>query len=117
MGMEVAHCLAMTARRTKLLLVSLALTADAYLLSMKPSSGTLGYSQRHAEASLPAAENTQPPCETAENPAAALPPPLPSAEAARPPVQTVEERGDALLFESEALFGTPFDQAVLMPFE
>jgi len=33
------------------------------------------------------------------------------------PIQSLEERGDAMLFESEALFGTPFDQAIVMPFE
>ena len=33
------------------------------------------------------------------------------------PVQTVEKRGDAMLFEAEALHGTPFDQSVTMPFD
>ena len=33
------------------------------------------------------------------------------------PVQPLEERGDAMLFEIDALYGTPFDQAVVMPFE
>ena len=33
------------------------------------------------------------------------------------PVQTLEERGDAMLFEIDALQGTPFDQAIVMPFE
>ena len=33
------------------------------------------------------------------------------------PVQSVDERGDALLFEIDALQGTPFDQAVTMPFD
>jgi hypothetical protein len=33
------------------------------------------------------------------------------------PVQTLEERGDAMLFEAGALGGTPFDQAVTMPFD
>ena len=34
------------------------------------------------------------------------------------PVQTLEERGgDAMLFEIDALWGTPFDQAIVMPFE
>ncbi len=33
------------------------------------------------------------------------------------PVQTVEERDDAMLFEAEALHGTPFDQAITMPFD
>ncbi len=38
-------------------------------------------------------------------------------EPEQPPVQSVEERGDALLFEIDALGGTPFDQSILMPFE
>jgi len=33
------------------------------------------------------------------------------------PVQTLEERGDAMLFEIDALQGTPFDQAVVLPFD
>jgi hypothetical protein len=33
------------------------------------------------------------------------------------PVQTLDERGDAMLFEATALSGTPFDKAVVMPFE
>ena len=32
-------------------------------------------------------------------------------------VQPLEERGDSMLFESEALFGMPFDLAVTMPFD
>lgn len=33
------------------------------------------------------------------------------------PVQTLEERGDAMLFEAQALLDTPFDQAITMPFD
>lgn len=32
-------------------------------------------------------------------------------------VQPLDERGDAMLFEIEALQNTPFDQAVTMPFD
>ena len=38
-------------------------------------------------------------------------------EEPKQPVQSLEERGDAMLFEMDALQGTPFDQAVVMPFE
>ncbi len=38
-------------------------------------------------------------------------------EEPKQPVQSLEERGDAMLFESDALFGTPFDQATMMPFD
>jgi hypothetical protein len=33
------------------------------------------------------------------------------------PVEPLKERGDAMLFEIDALQGMPFDQAVVMPFE
>ena len=38
-------------------------------------------------------------------------------EEPKQPVQSLEERGDAMLFESDALFGTPFDQSAMMPFD
>ncbi len=41
----------------------------------------------------------------------------PQPVAVRQPVQPIEERGDAMLFEIQALEGTPFDSAVTMPFE
>ena len=33
------------------------------------------------------------------------------------PVQPLEERGDAMLFEINALVGTPFDESILRPFD
>jgi hypothetical protein len=33
------------------------------------------------------------------------------------PVQTLEERGDAMLFEAQALLDTPFNQSITMPFD
>lgn len=36
---------------------------------------------------------------------------------AREPVQPLEERGDAILFEIEALQNTPFDEAIVVPFD
>jgi hypothetical protein len=33
------------------------------------------------------------------------------------PVQPLEERGDAMLFEIDALQNTPFDEAVVQPFD
>ena len=116
--MEVAHFASMTARRTNLLLVSLALTASAYLLSLKPSKGTVTAEPWAVEPAETAGSGLQTAAVPEPEPAV-VPPPAPAAapEAARPPVQPVEERGDALLFESEALFGTPFDQSVVMPFD
>jgi hypothetical protein len=106
----------MTARRTNLLLVSLALTVSAYLLSLKPSKGTVTAEPWTAEPAQPAESGVRP---AAAPEPAVIPPPEPASasEAARPPVQPVEERQDALLFESEALFGTPFGQSAVMPFD
>ena len=36
---------------------------------------------------------------------------------AREPVQPLEERGDAMLFEIDALQNTPFDEAIVAPFD
>ena len=36
---------------------------------------------------------------------------------AKEPVQPLEERGDAMLFEIDALQNTPFDESITMPFE
>jgi hypothetical protein len=33
------------------------------------------------------------------------------------PVQPLEERGDAMLFEIEALRNMPFDEAIVTPFD
>ena len=33
------------------------------------------------------------------------------------PVDTLERRGDAMLFEIDALQGTPFDAAIVKPFD
>jgi hypothetical protein len=33
------------------------------------------------------------------------------------PVQPLEERGDAMLFEMDALRNTPFDEAIVKPFD
>ena len=36
---------------------------------------------------------------------------------AKEPVQPLEERGDAMLFEIDALQNTPFDEAIVTPFD
>ena len=36
---------------------------------------------------------------------------------AKEPVQPLEERGDAMLFEIEALQNTPFDESIVTPFD
>lgn len=48
---------------------------------------------------------------------AAVAPEAEPAELAQVPVQSIEERGDAMLFEADALSTMPFDQAITMPFD
>ena len=36
---------------------------------------------------------------------------------AKMPIQPLEDRGDAMLFEIEALQNTPFDEAIVTPFD
>ena len=43
--------------------------------------------------------------------------PSPKPVEVKEPVQPLEERGDAMLFEIDALGGTPFDHAATMPFD
>ncbi len=38
-------------------------------------------------------------------------------EAVQQPVQSIEDRGDAMLFEIDALNNTPFDRAITQPFD
>ena len=42
--------------------------------------------------------------------------PIEAVEKPIQPVQTLEERGDAMLFEIDALQGMPFDEAIITPF-
>jgi hypothetical protein len=63
------------------------------------------------EATAPTVAPVAPPTESCS-----AVPPIAGIEPERP-VQNLEERGDAMLFEASALEGTPFDQAVVMPFE
>ncbi|WP_168442614.1 hypothetical protein [Pontiella desulfatans] len=54
------------------------------------------------------------------NTPALVPPPRPAlvAEAGtRQPARPLEERGDAMLFEITALVGTPFGEAITLPFD
>ena len=41
----------------------------------------------------------------------------PATNDVKEPVQPVEERGDAMLFEIEALQNMPFDEAIVTPFD
>lgn len=107
--MEIAPCLSMKAHCIALILVSLTLVALACMLVQQqavetPLGQALEGSAMSAE-SLPPGEMPR----LVEAPVAA--------ESPREPVQSLEERGDAMLFEGEALVGTPFDQPVVMPFD
>jgi len=64
---------------------------------------------------------TEQPMGVAATPSESFSAPEPvSTNVARPvevqvPVQPIEERGDAMLYEIDALQGTPFDQSITMP--
>ncbi len=49
--------------------------------------------------------------------APAVDPVVVAAEPEREEAQTLEERGDAMLFEIDALQNMPFDQSITMPFD
>lgn len=93
-----------------------------YTLLIAALAALLLYGYRTEEtSSLEVSEPVASPLETTAPPVEALRPAeggtSEEQEAIQEPVQSLEERGDALLFESDALQGTPFDQAVVMPFE
>jgi len=106
----------MKASRILLLLLSIAATALVVAPRQRPSD---------QELVAPAAEVFQPleapalsvePSPPVEMPRMVEAPPV-AVEEPKTPVQPLEERGDAMLFECEALFDSPFDQAIVMPFD
>ena len=115
--MEVAHCLSMKASRIELLLLFAALLALLYIQLQQSSTGISKDQAMVVAITYPLAG----PAMSAE--------PLPieevpflvkapvASQGPKVPVQSLKERGDAMLFEIEALLGTPFDQVVVMPFE
>jgi len=108
--MEVAHKpTIMKAGRIVLFLLLLVLTALVVGTDLQPSGG-IPLDQALEDATISA--EPSPPEEmprVVEAPVAI--------EEPKQPVQSLEERGDAMLFECEALAGTPFDQAITMPFD
>jgi hypothetical protein len=115
--MDVAQYLPMKAHRTKLLLLSVSWVALACVTLMRSSVGTPLNRPLSVTDSRPLEQSVVP----AEPFAPEELPPLVeapvAAEEPKSPVQPLEERGDAMLFESEALLGTPFGQDVVMPFD
>ena len=107
--MDVAHYLPMKVSRIHFLLLSVSLVALIYMLPLRPSAESP--SGQALEDSALSAEPIPP-----EEIPRMIEAPV-AIEEPKKPVQSLEERGDALLFESEALFGAPFDQAVVMPFD
>lgn len=84
--------------------------------SLKPGSGSGQFEvqvkeAKSCEVSLSLPESAM---ETGAVEVVYVPEPVREAQQA---VQSVEDRGDAMLFEMDALQGTPFDQAVVMPFD
>lgn len=107
----------MRAKCQELLLLSVILAALVCVEFLWPLAEETGDEVAAVEISL-ALPDQGPDVKPTPPPADPVPVPAPQgAVAVSAPVQPVEERGDALLFESEALFGTPFDQAIVMPFD
>ena len=115
-GIDVAYYSLMRAIRTTLILLSAALAALAWVLWLRPLAGTPAVQVWVEEIPRPLEESGIPavPLPPEEPPLAAA---APEAVEGRMPVQTLKERDDAMLFEASALQGTPFDKAVVMPFD
>lgn len=111
--MEVAPVYCMKASRIVLVLLPVTLSVFLWGAARLPVEGEIenGNEQLLANLATPAeplSPAEQAPC-VDEAPVAV--------EEPETPVQPLEERGDAMLFECEALYGTPFDQAITMPFD
>lgn len=103
----------MKATRTALLLLSAALSVLLWGAARVPVAEEIENGNEQLLSNLatptePRSPAEQAPC-VAETPEAV--------EEPKVTVQSIAERGDAMLFESEALYGTPFDQAIVMPFD
>jgi hypothetical protein len=117
MGMNVAHCVDMRAKRLELLLLFVILVTLACVVYLRPFVGESA-DQGVAVNTSRALQNSSPGMQPVS--------PIPDSERVTAPeaavevsapVQSVGERADAMLFESEALLGTPFDHAVVAPFD
>ena len=107
----------MKTKRLKLLLLFVLLAALACVVCLRPSAVESVDHVDAVETALAVTETrfAAQPVSPASNPENVTAPD--AAVEVSVPVQSVAERGDAMLFESEALYGTPFDQAVVVPFD
>jgi hypothetical protein len=106
--MEFAGFWLMNAKCTGWLLVSITLAVMAWMLSLQETETVC------RERAL---EDFAVPAEPLETPSAPSPIAGPVPVESKSPVQSLEERDDAMLFESEALYGTPFTRSAVMPFD
>jgi hypothetical protein len=117
MGMNVAHCEDMRSKRLELLLLVVILAAVVCILYVRPLMG-----ESVDEVAVVKATRALPETSPSITSVAPIQDPerVTSPDAAievRTPVQSLAEREDAMLFECEALLGTPFDQAIVAPFD
>ncbi|MBN2163669.1 MAG: hypothetical protein JXR25_07345 [Pontiellaceae bacterium] len=101
----------MKAARIALILLTLVAVAAASSNSIRPAANTapepevISEPDRSVPAAIPVADEAPP-----------VAPPV--VEVPEPSsVQSLEERGDAMLFEIDALGSTPFDQETISPFD
>lgn len=106
----------MKARRIKLLLLLVSWMALACVVFLRSSAG-IPLGQASVIAASPPLENSTLSAQSLSPEEMPLLTEAASDDEGEAPVQSLEERGDAMLFESEALLGTPFDQAVVRPFD
>ena len=90
-------------------------TATIMLTLLLVGAATLAYRYRPGMQSVPGPA-------PALEPETVMPTPVPADRAVVPlsesePVQPIEERGDAMLFEIDALQNTPFTDAITRPFD
>ena len=115
-GMDVAPCSTMKVLRTAL--VALLAIGVAYVLVDRLQPLPEAPAAEAEEVALQPMEVSTPVFESSTVTGSPVVLEAPAAvEEPKQPVQSLEERGDALLFEIDALQGMPFDQAVVMPFE
>lgn len=116
-GIEPAHCKPMIARRTQLLLLAALLLGLVHTVAFRSLKEVPARVCEPEDANLHSLQQRFPEPERLSVLDIPVAQPAPDPVEEKTPVETVKERDDALVFEAEALFGTPFDQAVVMPFD
>lgn len=118
-GMKSATVNPVITRSTQLLLLFALLLGLIHTLTVRPSTGAPLTQVAAVEVARPleAVPVLIEPLPPLEAPAVLEAPVAVETKVPVQPIQPAEERGDSLVYESEALFGTPFDHAIVMPFD